>query len=251
MKDVKGVTSVGMLMQVGIGIAMLQGARHEHAEALVAAANELDVQLKIVQLRTSTDVDVAISNGDLDALVLPGGESTTMRIASDTHGLLMRIYKLLSQNSELPVLGTCAGAILLSNPDKNFKPFIDAEIDRNSYGRQKESFQATLNISGLNIPQIKSRNNQINTHSNMNYQPLSISKQIVENVSNSKLFQGIFIRAPRYGDTRTSTPVVFREEEVVGVQDNNMLALTFHPELTNDRRFHRWLIGRVITQRGV
>jgi 5'-phosphate synthase pdxT subunit len=251
MKDVKGATSVGMLMQVCVGIAMLQGARHEHAEALAVAANELDVQLKIVQLRTSTDVDTAISNEELDALVLPGGESTTMRIASDTHGLLMRIYNLLSKNSELPVLGTCAGAILLSNPDKNFKPFIDAEINRNSYGRQKESFHANLNINGLNIPEIKSGNNVRNVISNTNYQPLSISAKTVDGTSDSNSFQGIFIRAPRYGDTRTSTPVVFREEEVVGVQNNNMLGLTFHPELTNDRRFHRWLIGCAIKQGGV
>ena len=248
MKDVKGVSIVGTVMEVGVGIAMLQGARYEHAEALISAGNELGVKINVLELRTSSDIDSTINEDVLDALILPGGESTTMRIASDSHGLLNRIYQLLSEKSDFPVLGTCAGAILLSKPPDMFEPFIKAEIDRNSYGRQKDSFQAKLRINGFPIPEIKFVNNTSNKFTNEKYHPLPISANSETKTDNSDEFPGVFIRAPKYLSVEGSTPVVFHEEEIVGVKNNNMLALTFHPELTTDRSFHRWLIDCAISR---
>ena len=94
-----------------VGLAMLQGARHEHAEALRGAAAELDVDLHVVECRRAEHVDET-----LDALVLPGGESTTMRIASRYESLLAALFAWMDAHPERPVLGTCAGAILLAAP---------------------------------------------------------------------------------------------------------------------------------------
>jgi len=248
MKEVKEVCIVGTSMQVGVGIAMLQGARYEHAEALISAGKELGIMIKVVELRTSSDIDNAISDDLLDAIVLPGGESTTMRIASDAYGLLMRIYNLLSENKGFPVLGTCAGAILLSNPQGDFKPFVDAQIDRNSYGRQKDSFQAILNVENISTPDIIYDINDKNNIGNKKYLPLPISKKSSADTNVSEDFLGIFIRAPRYVSIGDSIPVVYHGKDVVGVKMNNILALTFHPELTEDRRFHRWLIDCAVTR---
>ena len=248
MKEVKEEYIVGTSMQVSVGIAMLQGARYEHAEAIISAGNELGVVIKVLELRTSLDIDTAITDDMLDALILPGGESTTMRIASDTHGLLMRIYSLLSKEGDFPVLGTCAGAILLSNPEANFKPFVDAKIDRNSYGRQKDSFQAILKINNLLTPEIKYEDESANNLIVEKYQPLPISSHSRDNSKDSDHFLGIFIRAPRYVSIGDSIPVVYHGNTVVGVKEKNILALTFHPELTEDRRFHRWLIDCAINR---
>lgn len=89
---------------VRVGLAMLQGARHEHIEALHGAAQELGVSVEVVELRRGDQVD-----GDLDALVLPGGESTAMRKASESEALLPALFMWMDQHPNRPVLGTCAG----------------------------------------------------------------------------------------------------------------------------------------------
>ena len=125
-----------------IGLAMLQGARHEHAEALRGAAAELSLDIEIRELRKSEDVV------DLHAIVLPGGESTSMTIASQSEELYTALWDFIKEK-QIPVLGTCAGAILLCQ-----QQLIDAKIDRNAFGRQRESFIADLNVE-LNNEKIK------------------------------------------------------------------------------------------------
>ena len=109
-----------------IGVAMLQGARHEHMYSLRKAANHLGIDISIRELRKSTDVE------GVDAIVLPGGESTAMKIASRSENLYSEIWNKVS-DEEIPVLGTCAGAILLSQ-----RGLINTEIERNAFGRQKK-----------------------------------------------------------------------------------------------------------------
>ena len=96
---------------IKIGVAMLQGARHEHKEALIATAKELAVEIEIIELRRADQVD-----NTLDGLILPGGESTAMRKASESELLLPALFDWMQQFPEKPVLGTCAGAILLASP---------------------------------------------------------------------------------------------------------------------------------------
>ncbi len=117
---------------------MLQGARHVHIESLERAATELGVSIDVHELRTAEDLSPLVSG--LDAVVLPGGESTTMRLTGASaefggSGLLPSLFLLLRTRQELPVLATCAGAILLCEPNDGGERLIDARIDRNAYGR--------------------------------------------------------------------------------------------------------------------
>ena len=191
-------------MVLRIGIAMLQGAREEHASAIDTAAKEMALDVDIVELRNSHDIT------NLNALVLPGGESTTMRLASKYRGLLEGIFQWIESNPESPVMGTCAGAILLCQPGEDREPFLNAEISRNSFGRQVDSFQAALSVE--------------------------LDGEIGD-------YPGVFIRAPRFVSNEEQA-VAYLNEEVVGLTKGNRMALTFHPELTEDLRFHRWLLKR-------
>ena len=179
-----------------IGLAMLQGARYEHKHALLRAAASLDLEIDIRELRKSSDVE------GIDGLVLPGGESTAMKIASRSEDLYSGLWNSLRQEN-IPVLGTCAGAILLSQ-----QKFVRTNIERNAFGRQKESFQAQIKI----------------------------------NIDGESEYPGVFIRAPRFTG-ECINPIAWLEDEVVGVLEGNRMALTFHPELTEDLRFHVWLLN--------
>ncbi len=203
-KRIDVVQRLRRIMVLRIGIAMLQGARDEHASAIDSAAKEMALDVDIVELRNSHDIS------NLDALVLPGGESTTMRLASKYRGLLEGIFEWIESNPESPVMGTCAGAILLCQPGDGREPFLNAEISRNSFGRQVDSFQAGLNV---------------------------------ELDGESSDYPGVFIRAPRF-ESNDELAVAYLNDEVVGLTKGNRMALTFHPELTEDLRFHRWLLKR-------
>ncbi len=180
-----------------VGVAMLQGARHEHMYSLNRAAKNLGLEITIRELRKSSDVD------GIDAIILPGGESTAMKIASRSENLYTEIWQRVSDDA-IPVLGTCAGAILLSQQE-----LIKTEIERNAFGRQKESFQSKIRVG----------------------------------VGENEEYQGVFIRAPRFLKG-SEHPIAWLNEEVVGVLEGNIMALTFHPELTEDYRFHEWLLTK-------
>ena len=224
-----------------IGLAMLQGARHEHEEALLASAMDLGIEIEIVYLRTSNDVDETI-----DALVLPGGESTAMRKASTSEGLLDGIYSWMDDFTDRPVLGTCAGAILLAMPDGDRAPFIQAGISRNAWGRQRQSFETLL---AVDLPLHESLNVKVaRTADEFGHTPLAVDGQ-TEN-EGSELFPGVFIRAPRFDTESVTCEVIARfGGEIVGVIDGSKCAVTFHPELTGDRRFHTWLLQQIVNQR--
>lgn len=180
-----------------VGIAMLQGARHEHMHSVLKAAEKLEIPIEIRELRKAVDIE------GIDAIILPGGESTAMKIASRSEDLFNGLWELI-RNSETPVLGTCAGAILLAQQE-----LITTPIVRNAFGRQKESFQSKIRI----------------------------------NIDGEDEFMGVFIRAPRFTEG-SNYPIAWYQDEVVGVQEGNIMALTFHPELTEDYRFHEWLLNK-------
>ena len=124
-----------------VGIAMLQGARHEHAEALRGAAAELGFEVETVECRRADHV-----TPDLDAMILPGGESTTMRIASQYESMLSALFDWMDSHPQKPVLGTCAGAILLASPGADRSPYVGAKIARNAWGRQRQSFEGVVDV---------------------------------------------------------------------------------------------------------
>ena len=186
-------------IMVVIGIAMLQGARHAHIDAIQRAATELSIDIEIVELRTMEDLE----KRPIDALMLPGGESTVMRLRGNDAAsrLLPSLYAWMRENEARPVLATCAGAILMADPQDGGEPLVDAEIDRNAFGGQADSFESELDCG----------------------------------------FPGVFIRAPRFGEVRDTVECTL-SGEVVGVRRGNRIALTFHPELSNDSRYHRILL---------
>ena len=197
---------------VRIGLVMLQGARHVHATALKRAAEQAGVELELHELRTDADLFAC----QPEAIVLPGGETTTMRLTggAEGSGLLPALFAWMRADPELPVLGTCAGVILLADPQDGGAPLIDSTVDRNAYGRQQDSFQSELEIS---------------------------------DIGESGTFPGIFIRAPRFAEISANDTVVAKHrDEVVGVRNGARLALTFHPELSGDTTFHRWLLEAVL-----
>ena len=228
---------------IRIGVAMLQGARHEHKEALIATAKELAVEIEIIELRRADQVD-----NTLDGLILPGGESTAMRKASESELLLPALFDWMQQFPEKPVLGTCAGAILLASPGEDYQPFIDVGISRNAWGRQRNSFEAEVKLLPLildSITLISAASKPIlQQRDKFNHKPLDMSHEAAQLNDIEENFPGIFIRAPRFEqDTINCQKVATMEDEVVGIMQGNKVAVTFHPELTLERRFHTWLIS--------
>ena len=226
-------------MSIQIGLAMLQGARHEHAQAILGAAKELGVDVEVKILREAEDLFAGI-----DALVLPGGESTTMRIASQHSGLLDALFEEICNNPELPVLGTCAGTILMCDPNNQTSPLLDATISRNAWGRQVDSFQSPVDVN-LESEYFEPMEAEIVVTDSC-HMPLGIEKELHEEGAS---FPGIFIRAPRFSSVGDNASVIAElNGEVVGVRQGSRIGLTFHPELTSDRRFHRWIISKAMSR---
>ena len=175
-----------------IGLLALQGAVSEHKIAM----RELGVE--VIDVRETTDLN------DLDGLIMPGGESTTLRKLLKNANMWNAIKK-----SNLPIMGTCAGAILLGKCDDETFRKMNVEVDRNYYGRQKDSFQSKITVK------------------------------------DDKEFNGIFIRAPAITSIGENVVSIAQDgENIVGCTESKYMALTFHPELTNDFRFHKlWLEG--------
>jgi pyridoxal 5'-phosphate synthase pdxT subunit len=182
-----------------IGVLAVQGAVREHLRAI------RDVGAEPVEVRLPRDLV------DLDALILPGGESTTMRKLIDEYGLREPIAALA--RSGAPMLGTCAGMILLAeritDGDEPVFGLLDIAVRRNAYGRQLDSFEADLHVPALGE------------------EPL----------------HGVFIRAPVVSDVGPDAEVLARDPDgqPVAVRQGRVLATAFHPELTGDRRIHRLL----------
>ena len=183
-----------------IGVLALQGAVREHAEAI------RDVGAEPVLVRLPEDLE------GLDALILPGGESTTMRKLIDRYGLREPILSMARHGK--PMLGTCAGMILLADRLTDGEPavlgLLDMAVERNAYGRQLDSFEADLDVPALGE------------------EPL----------------HGVFIRAPVVADIGDGVEVLARDEDgrPIAVRQGKVLATAFHPELTDDRRLHRLLL---------
>ena len=175
-----------------VGVLALQGGFDAHAKALT------DLGAEVREIRTPDDLD------GLDALVIPGGESTTIGMGVEREGLAEPLADFV--RSGRPVLGTCAGMIML---DREHLGLLDVSVRRNAFGRQLASFEAELDFEG---------------------EPL----------------HAVFIRAPWVEDAGDGVEVLAEVDgHPVAVRQDNILAVAFHPELTDERRLHRWLVDRV------
>ena len=182
------------------GILALQGSFNDHRKSL-----EL-VNKEYVLVKDPKDLN------NIDSLILPGGESTSM-IKIQEHTELFHTMKNLIIDG-VPTLGTCAGLILLSKDILEGTVslgLLDCIVERNAYGRQNESFEGLVDFN-----------------------------------NNSQMY--CFIRAPKIISTGKNVEnIAFLNDEIVGIKENNIVGLSFHPELTNDKNYLNWL-SRFITK---
>lgn len=180
-----------------VGVLALQGGFAAHELALS------EIGSRTRQVRTVHDLV------DLDAIVLPGGESTTMSMLLESSELFDPIAELIAQG--LPIFGTCAGMILLASdvqdarPDQRSFGAINIDVRRNAYGRQVDSFEADIDVVSLDVP-----------------------------------FHAVFIRAPQVINASDTVEILARHEDnIVLARENAIMVGSFHPELTPDTRIHQ------------
>ena len=190
-------------VDVSIGVLALQGDFAEHISAL----SKLNVYASEVRLPAHLE--------GLDGLIIPGGESTAIGKLAGRWGLVAPLKEKLRAN--WPVWGTCAGLIFLARDvvgglaDQVFLSAMDIRVQRNAFGRQRESFEVDLEIPVIGeLP-----------------------------------FHAVFIRAPRIESVGTGTEVLARlpDGDIVAARQGRLLATSFHPELTGDLRMHEYFVS--------
>ena len=194
--------------QLRIGVLALQGAFLEHANMLR--------QLGAIPVEVRLPHDLS----NLDGLIIPGGESTTIGKLAAQYGLLEPLHRFIAQSK--PVLGTCAGLIFLA---RDIGPtgsgghvvpprlaVMDITVDRNAFGRQVDSFEADLKLAFSEEP-----------------------------------FRAVFIRAPKIESVGEKVEVLAQLEDgsIVAARQDNLMGTAFHPELTPDLRFHQYFLQMV------
>jgi 5'-phosphate synthase pdxT subunit len=189
-----------MDMTIRAGVLAVQGDVSEHAEAIRRAANAHGEDSEIVEIRQSGLIP------DCDVLLLPGGESTTISRLVQREGIAAEIRA--HADAGKPILATCAGLILVSTDAGDDRvetlDLLDVTVERNAFGRQRDSFEAPLPVTGLDEP-----------------------------------FPAVFIRAPVIDSVGPDVDVLASwDGDPVAVQQGPVLGLSFHPELTADSRIH-------------
>ncbi|MGD6778118.1 pyridoxal 5'-phosphate synthase glutaminase subunit PdxT [Sutcliffiella horikoshii] len=186
---------------VKVGVLGLQGAVREHVRSIEASGAEAIVVKRTEQL------------SEIDGLIIPGGESTTMRRLIDKYSFMEPLREFGASGK--PVFGTCAGLILIANEivgyDEPHLAFMDAKVERNSFGRQVDSFEAELDIAGI-----------------------------------AEDFVGVFIRAPHIVEVGEDVEVLCKHNgRIVAARQGQFLGCSFHPELTDDHRITQYFVNMV------
>lgn len=194
-----------MAGSVKVGVLALQGAFREH----IVSVEALGVDAVPVRLPHQLE--------GCTGLIIPGGESTAIGKLMDTYGFFDAISERHAAG-DLAIWGTCAGAILIAAkvldalPDQRTLGLMDITVRRNAFGRQIDSFEADLDVAGLDEP-----------------------------------FRGVFIRAPWIESVGEGVEVIARQDgRIVAARQDDLLATSFHPELTGDPRIHRLFIEQIV-----
>ena len=186
-------------MSIRAGVVAVQGDVSEHATAIRRAADSHGEDVSVTEIRTAGHVP------DCDLLLLPGGESTTISRHLHREGIAAEVVAHVEAG--WPVLATCAGLIVAAadaNDDRvDELGLVGASIERNAFGRQKDSFEAPLAVAGLDDP-----------------------------------FPAVFIRAPVIDEVGEAEVLAERDGRPVAVRDGPVIGTSFHPELTEDFRIH-------------
>ena len=198
-------------MSLTFGVLSIQGDVLENILSVRAAIDALGIDGTVTAIRTPDEIS------KVDGLVIPGGESTTIGQLSKFNGSLKILKEKIEQG--MPVLGICAGMILLSNNandkvvgkiDQPLLNILDIKLERNSFGRQRESFESDISLDSIGIPK----------------------------------FNGVFIRAPSISDVGSDVEVLSKfNEKIIAVKKNNVIGVAFHPELTSDISLHKYFVN--------
>ena len=200
-------------MTLKLGVLAIQGDVAENVSSLENSVTELNQDATVKVVKTPEEI------AELDGLLIPGGESTTIGQLSLVNGALKEIKQKVE--SGMPVLGICAGMVLLANNasdkivGKTEQPlfdFLDISLERNSFGRQGESFETNISMDSIGI-------------SNYN---------------------GVFIRAPTITTASNDVEVLAKfNEKIVAIKKGNIIGTSFHPELTEDLAIHKYFVNLV------
>lgn len=200
-------------MSLNVGVLAIQGDVAENILATKTALKELNIKGIVNSVKTPEEIS------QLDGLIIPGGESTTIGQLSLLNTSLKKIKEKIEEG--MPVLGICAGMILLSKiaddrivgqTNQPLLGYLDIKLERNSFGRQRDSFEADISLDSINIPK----------------------------------FNGIFIRAPIVTDVGSDVEVLSKfNGKIVAVKKGNVIGTSFHPELTQDVSLHKYFVNLI------
>jgi len=200
-------------LSLNIGVLAIQGDVQENILSTKKALEELNLDGNVIDVKTAQEID------SLDGLIIPGGESTTIGQLSLVNSSLKEMKEKIEKG--MPVLGICAGMILLSKTaddrivGKTNQPLLDlldVKLERNSFGRQRESFEADVSMDSINIPKVR----------------------------------GVVIRAPSVSDAGSDVQVLSKfNEKIIAVKKGNIIGTSFHPELTRDVSLHKYFVNLI------
>ena len=187
---------------IKIGILDLQGDVSEHLEITEKTLKQKKVESQVLRVKTVSDVSKC------DGIIISGGESTVIGKLMEKTGIKRTII-----DKKIPVMGTCAGMVLLATKTDYEQPLlglIDMKVKRNGFGRQRASFEEEIEIFGSQ-------------------------------------YKGIFIRAPYVSEVGEDVEILAkRDDKIVAVAQGHNVATAFHPELTDDKRIHEYFIKEVL-----
>lgn len=187
---------------VRIGILNLQGDVSEHFDMAKEALKELNTPGEVIKVKTAEEASKC------NAIIISGGESTVIGKLMEKSGIKDTIIQ-----KDIPIMGTCAGMILLSKKtdyDQSLLGLINMEVKRNAFGRQKASFEDKIDFMGISFP-------------------------------------GVFIRAPYAEKVDDTVDVLSRYKgKTIAIKKGKHIATAFHPELTNDTRIHKYFIKEAL-----
>ena len=203
------------MKDITIGILSIQGDVAENMSSTKNALEELGTSGNVIEVKTPEQIS------SLDGLIIPGGESTMIGQLSLVNGSLKQIKEKIE--SGMPAFGICGGLILLSKnaedrivgkTDQPLLDLLDVKVERNSFGRQRDSFEAKISLEPVNISS----------------------------------FNGVFIRAPSISEISDNVEVLSKfNEKIIAVKQGNILGIAFHPELTSDISLHKYFV-KIIQQ---
>ena len=200
--------------QIQIGILAIQGDIEENLIATKLALDELEIKGRVIPVKYVNEI------AGIDGLILPGGESTVIGTLAKLSGATQLIKDRVSNG--MPLMGTCAGMIMLAKRAydrvvgeirQQMFNVLDITVERNAFGRQNDSFEAELDIPLIG----------------------------------SESFKGVFIRSPVVTEMKSGVDVIATiNNKIVAIKQGNVIGTSFHPELANDTRFHKYFARLVI-----